>query len=46
VTEWETQADGKPMQHRQVWSVSKDGKHLTMNMRDGDNETIVKATRQ
>jgi len=46
VTEWATKANGRPMKHRQVWSVSKDGKHLTMNMRDGDSETIVKATRQ
>jgi hypothetical protein len=46
ITEWVTQADGKTMQHRQAWSLSKDGKRLTLVMRDGDNETTVNAIRQ
>jgi len=46
VIEWETHDNGRPMHHRQVWSLSQDGKYLTMNMRDGGNEMIVKASRQ
>jgi hypothetical protein len=43
VTEWVTQANGQPMNHRQVWSLSNDGKRLTLAMRDGENETTVTA---
>lgn len=45
VTEWATEADGKPMHHRQTWTLSKDGKRLTLAMHDGEREMTVTAVR-
>ena len=45
VTEWTTEAKGFKVQHRQMWTLSKDGKLLTMVMRDGDNEMKMTATK-
>jgi hypothetical protein len=46
VTEWTIRDNGRVVQHRQVWSLSRDGRRLTMAMRDGNNETTVTAMKQ
>jgi hypothetical protein len=45
VTEWVTEGNGKPVHHRQTWTLSKDGKRLTLAMHDGENEMTVTALR-
>jgi hypothetical protein len=45
VTEWVTEANGKPVHHRQTWTLSKDGKRLTLAMHDGESEMTVTALR-
>jgi hypothetical protein len=46
ITEWMTQVDGKAVPHRQAWSRAKDGKRLTLEMKDGDHETTVTAMKR
>jgi hypothetical protein len=45
VTEWETKGNGQPVHHRQTWTLSKDGKRLTLAMHDGESEMTVVALR-
>ena len=45
VTEWVTHPNGELTHHRQIWTLSKDGKRLTLAMRDGKNEMTVTALR-
>jgi hypothetical protein len=45
VTEWVTEVNGQAVPHRQTWTLSKDGKRLTLTMRDGESEMTVTALR-
>lgn len=46
VTEWVTEDNGQPVHHRQTWTLSKDGKRLTLAMHDGESEMTVAALRR
>lgn len=46
ITDWTNSVNGSPVNHRQTWSLSADGKRLIMAMRDGDLESSATAVRK